>query len=288
MKNSIISYDNIEEKLKNKDISADMAINVLKYIDIVDLMNLKNYPYLNNILLNEKLWTLKIQNIEEKIGFSLDGYIKISKCDNLCEFFNYLYINIITFNKAIELWNLNLSSPNEMIKNIISDILFHISENGFIGLIYEMGYAKSVSSTFEFLELLLYKYVNVPKRLCCNPFRCNHKDRHLNQNIPYTNIWTSHFIHLQNDHYKITKFYKDITLDKYESLCKFLGYSKDMANYLLNYHKDQILDIFVWPGTRYLNLDPTSPLNENNDPYFNYKKEITETLNYIWQKLHNL
>ena len=309
------SYDKFENALNKKEISVDMMINILKYMDIVKLfklsleLNHKKYPLLCGILASDKLWVTKVKFIEDQVKFSLDTYIKISNNDNnisdTSKYYNFLselYNNIIVFIKAIDIWTHNCMREEEkydcdrddLFDNIVSDIMFYISENGFIGLILAMGYANPVlcNNNFSknlFLQCISYRY----ERCALTPYNI-HIGKHKYNTLYNGGLWKRYFTHMEFDHNLTIKICgKDedgYNFDYYTRMCRFSGFSQNIIQLITDeinnnnnddYSGDNVSEFILSDFIMEI-IDIINIINN-----LEFKKHLIDNLLYAYSKLND-
>lgn len=143
-----MDFDKLEELTVKYNHSNDSVINILSKFDIEYLVDndWSKYPTLDKIIQGDKLWSLIIHNIEDKVKFSLSGYVQ--DYNGIKPFIINLVAHIKLFKQAINCveyyskyyFDFSCRVLKYMFNNA-SNIFFQISENRLIGLILSMGYA---------------------------------------------------------------------------------------------------------------------------------------------------
>jgi hypothetical protein len=251
MDSNLWTYEKLERSLSDNIITVDIVINVLKYMEIVKLVTLKGklpickYPLISKILLCEKLWTAKIKYIEQKVGFNLLNYVKMKNYTH-SEFIATLSHNIVLFNKAMHLNNYdhNYINKDVYIRDIISSMIYRVSENGVLGLILTLGYGDSYDS-----PLTYYMFNKYYKKYYTMNYRMNY--------IYRRGIWKNNFEHMQFDHNLILNFLdmSNLDIDLYHYIILFTCFSEKSLIPMIKHKKSS--HIYKYFIKRINNVIPT-------------------------------
>lgn len=274
------SIESLETALGQKTLTTDAVINILKYLDPVDLVTLRpnaeTMPHIYKITNNKKLWMAKKEVLEIQVGFKFDSYIGLNGERSDWIFILNLVDAIVAIRKMEELWLFNTGTDHsDYWMDIIENIFFKVAQSGMIGLVFALGYSKELlndgDSDVSRFGYTYYRYYD--------PIYEGPVDDSIRNGIYKTDSWAENHDHMWFDHMLLLNIFKNHYIDDVTVVCAFSGYAREMVDFLIEHYPEDF--------SSYIYIDYMDKLSSliNDMPNGDFKDKLVHNFNYAYTKL---